>query len=241
MISLPTTLLRLGVAIVLGALVGLERETREHPAGLRTQALIALGSSLFTIISAYGFTSFLGTAHVQIDPTRIASYIVAGIGFLGAGAIFMARDKERVKGLTTAASIWLVAAVGLACGAGLLLEAIAATALALIVLVLLRYVERLLLPRQFSSSSTQHLHIEATSVTGEFIGTLYDVCTRSNITIEKLGVRTEEGATIIAVACHVPDAATLAHVVGELHALPGVRAVHANLDSTHKDTPLSAI
>src|SRR5579863_8810220 len=165
-ISFLEILLRLGVAIVLGAVIGLERESTEHTAGLRTQALVALGSALFTIISAYGFISFLGIPHVQIDPTRIASYIVAGIGFLGAGSIF--RDQHRVRGLTTAATVWLVAAVGMACGAGFLWQAVIATIMALIILLALRYVENLMLLHGVEGflklgrlSEVQHLHIEA--------------------------------------------------------------------------------
>lgn len=86
-ISFSVILRRLGIAIVLGAVIGLEHESTEHGAGLRMQALVALSSSLFTIISTFGFVSFLGVPHIKIDPTRIASYVVAGIGFLGAGSI----------------------------------------------------------------------------------------------------------------------------------------------------------
>src|SRR6266567_9612720 len=155
MISFPEILLRLAVALLLGAVVGFEREQKEHAAGLRTLALVSLGCALFTIISAYGFLELLTIPHTTIDPTRIASYIVAGIGFLGGGTIFLSRQNEKVKGLTTAATIWVIAAIGLACGAGLLLEALATTVLMLFVLVLLPIVERAILPR--SLSSTHHL------------------------------------------------------------------------------------
>lgn len=229
-ISFLEILLRLGLALILGAIIGLERESTEHTAGLRTQALVALGSSLFTIISAYGFTSFLGIPHIQIDPTRIASYIVAGIGFLGAGSIF--RDQQRVRGLTTAATVWLVAAVGMACGAGMLLTAVAATIMALIILILLRYVERLFLLGR--SSEAQHLHIEATPVSGQFTGQVYDACTHAGITVEKLTVRPDQEVDTVIVACHAPNAATLSQVIGELRALPGVRTVHADLRGTDK-------
>ncbi len=229
-ISFLEILLRLGLALILGAIIGLERESTEHTAGLRTQALVALGSSLFTIISAYGFTSFLGIPHIQIDPTRIASYIVAGIGFLGAGSIF--RDQQRVRGLTTAATVWLVAAVGMACGAGMLLTAVAATIMALIILLLLRYVERLFLLGR--SSEAQHLHIEATPVSGQFTGQVYDACTHAGITVEKLTVRPDQEVDTVIVACHAPNAATLSQVIGELRALPGVRTVHADLRGTDK-------
>src|SRR5256885_17220878 len=145
MYSLLTILLRRGLAVYLGALIGLERESREHAAGMRTNALVSLGSCLFTIVSAFGFLDFTSTPHVQIDPTRIASYIVAGIGFLGAGTIFLSRETNKVRGLTTAATVWLVAAIGMACGAGLLVVAVASTALGVICLDVLPLMERGLL------------------------------------------------------------------------------------------------
>jgi putative Mg2+ transporter-C (MgtC) family protein len=141
--SLPTlnwdeALLRLALAAVLGGLIGVERELREREAGLRTHLLVALGSALFTIVGAYGFHDFLdsGEAVVRADPTRIAAQIVTGIGFLGAGAII--RQGFSVRGLTTAATLWVVAAVGLAAGAGYYSAAVITTALVLIALYPLR-------------------------------------------------------------------------------------------------------
>lgn len=110
---------RLLVALLLGAVIGWERELQRMPAGFRTHALVALGSAIFTVVSAFAFTGSLS------DPTRIAAQIVSGVGFLGAGTIF--RTPSTVRGLTTAASIWLVAAVGLLAGAGLYVVAIATT------------------------------------------------------------------------------------------------------------------
>jgi putative Mg2+ transporter-C (MgtC) family protein len=143
--SLPTlnwdeSLLRLALAAVLGGLIGMERELREREAGLRTHLLVALGSALFTIVGAYGFHAFLdsGAAVVRADPTRIAAQIVTGIGFLGAGAII--RQGLSVRGLTTAATLWVVAAVGLAAGAGYYSAAVITTALVLIALYPLRIV-----------------------------------------------------------------------------------------------------
>lgn len=237
-ISFAAVVLRLGVAIVLGAVIGLERESTEHSAGLRTQALVALGSSLFTIISAFGFVSFLSVPHIQIDPTRIASYVVAGIGFLGAGSIFMARTQERVRGLTTAASVWLVAAVGMACGAGLLLEATAAAILALIILVLLRFVEQYLLRDQLADL-TQHLYIEAASLSGPLFSQIYDTCVRTSITVESLKVHAEQELDSIEVRCHIPDTATLAQVINELRALPEVRAIHTHLHGSDQENLLT--
>ncbi|HLZ60937.1 MAG TPA: MgtC/SapB family protein [Ktedonosporobacter sp.] len=232
MISFPVLLLRLGVAMVLGAIIGLERESTEHAAGLRTQALVALGSSLFTIISAYGFLSFLNIPHVQIDPTRIASYIVAGIGFLGAGSIFLVHNQERVRGLTTAASVWLVAAVGMACGAGLLLEAIATTILALIVLVLLRLVERAL---TLKPRGKQTLLIETESLSGSTFSQIYESCTSRHVVVEALKVRAEGELDTIEVLCHIPDTTTLTQLIDEMRMQPGVRAVQIQLHNSDKE------
>ncbi|MCU1613354.1 MAG: magnesium transporter MgtC [Frankiales bacterium] len=115
----------LGLAFVLSALIGLERELRHKPAGLRTLTVVGLASALFVQISKYGFFDVVGP-DVHIDPSRVAAQVVSGLGFLGAGLIFVRRD--RVRGLTTAAALWLVSAVGMAAGAGLVLLAVVVTA-----------------------------------------------------------------------------------------------------------------
>jgi putative Mg2+ transporter-C (MgtC) family protein len=131
-------LLRLALAGALGGAIGLERELREREAGFRTHLLVAVGSALFTIVGAYGFHDFLdsGANVVRADPTRIAAQVVTGIGFLGAGAII--RQGFSVRGLTTAATLWVVAAVGMAAGAGYYTAAVFTTALVLIALYPLR-------------------------------------------------------------------------------------------------------
>ncbi|MCW2793132.1 MAG: magnesium transporter MgtC [Nocardioides sp.] len=106
----------LGLAFALSSLIGLERELRQKSAGLRTHTLVGVGAALFMLVSKYGFDDVLGE-HVTLDPSRVAAQIVSGIGFIGGGLIFVRRDA--VSGLTTAASIWLTAAVGMAAGAGL--------------------------------------------------------------------------------------------------------------------------
>jgi putative Mg2+ transporter-C (MgtC) family protein len=126
---------RLALAAVLGGAVGAERELSDQPAGLRTHMLLVLGACLFTLVSAYGFGR--GT-----DPSRIAAQIVTGIGFLGGGAIL--RHGASIRGLTTAASIWATAALGVAVGAGRYLLAVGATVLILITLVGLRAVRNVL-------------------------------------------------------------------------------------------------
>lgn len=121
-------ILRLLLAAVLGAIIGFQRERAGKQAGLRTNILICVGAALFTVASLYGFGGE--------DPARVAAGIVTGIGFLGAGAIMRGRGSEGVAGLTTAATIWIVAGIGLAAGAGLYLVAAVATVLVLIVLLL---------------------------------------------------------------------------------------------------------
>lgn len=132
--------LRLVTATVLAGLVGLDREHRRSAAGLRTHALVGMSSCLLMIVSAFGFADILGTPGVGLDPSRIAAQIVTGIGFLGAGTIIAHGDS--VRGLTTAASIWAVAALGIAVGGGMYRAAILGTALALILLLVMRPIER---------------------------------------------------------------------------------------------------
>lgn len=126
---------RLLAATAMGAAIGLEREYHAKEAGIRTHLLVAVGSCLFMILSAYGFDAFLAKDHVSFDPSRIASQVVTGIGFIGAGTIIF--QKQMVRGLTTAAGLWVTAAIGLACGIGMYMIAVVSTALVLISLGLL--------------------------------------------------------------------------------------------------------
>lgn len=115
----------LGLAFVLSAAIGMERERRQRDAGLRTQAIVGVAAALFTLVSKYGFADVIGP-DVRLDPSRIAAGIVSGIGFIGGGLIFVRQDA--VRGLTTAAAVWLTAAVGMAAGAGLPVLAVLVTA-----------------------------------------------------------------------------------------------------------------
>jgi putative Mg2+ transporter-C (MgtC) family protein len=172
--TLPTlnwdeSLLRLSLAAVLGGMIGVERELREREAGLRTHLLVALGSALFTIVGAYGFHAFLdsGQSVVRADPTRIAAQIVTGIGFLGAGAII--RQGLSVRGLTTAATLWVVAAVGLAAGAGYYSAAVITTAVVLIALWPLRIAAYRILRRFRADDGRLLVELPAGTPPGELI------------------------------------------------------------------------
>src|SRR5436189_5352870 len=133
-LSTTELILRLLVAAALGAVVGIERDSAAKGAGARTHALVALGAALFTVAGAYGFSDI--PKGPNIDPARVAAQVATGVGFIGAGAIL--RHGTTVRGVTTAATVWLAASVGLAAGAGGWLAAIIATAMALLVLVVLQ-------------------------------------------------------------------------------------------------------
>jgi putative Mg2+ transporter-C (MgtC) family protein len=149
-------LARLLLAAVLGSAVGWERERLQWAAGLRTHMLVAVGSCLMIIVSAYGFTSVLGP-RVILDPSRVAAQVVTGVGFLGAGSIIL--RNEAIKGLTTAASVWAVAGVGLAAGAGLYSAAVATTVIILVILAGLKPLEE----RYRASRTNLELRIKARS------------------------------------------------------------------------------
>lgn len=130
-------IIRLLFAAVLGGVIGLEREYHAKEAGFRTHVLVAVGSALFMLISQYGFDAFLGVKSVSFDPSRIASQVVTGIGFIGAGTIIF--QKKFIRGLTTAAGIWVTGAIGLACGCGMYFIAAVTTAIVILVLSIINY------------------------------------------------------------------------------------------------------
>ena len=125
-------ILRIFVAAILGGLIGLEREYRSKEAGFRTHFLVAMGSALFMIVSAYGFEGAMNSDLQRWDVSRVASQVVSGIGFIGAGTIIFRKAENVVSGLTTAAGLWVVAAIGLACGGGMYKVAVASSLLVLI-------------------------------------------------------------------------------------------------------------
>ncbi len=146
MISTKEIVLRLLVAAALGALVGLERERKDWTAGLRTHMIVCTGSCLVILVSAFGFRDILGTPNVVLDPSRVAAQVISGIGFLGAGTILFLR-QEVVRGLTTAAGLWTVAAVGLATGSGMYVAACVTTLIVLITLAFLNPVKQMIYDR----------------------------------------------------------------------------------------------
>ncbi|GAA3073432.1 MULTISPECIES: MgtC/SapB family protein [Actinomycetes] len=158
-------------AFVLSAVIGIEREVRLKSAGARTHILVGLGSALFTLVSAYGFAPLLGD-EVILDPSRIAAQIVTGIGFLGAGVIFVRQNI--VSGLTTAASIWVTAAVGMACGAGMPVIAALTVVLYLLAVTVITVVARRL-PHHSRSRVFQVRYLDGRGVLRDVLGRASDL------------------------------------------------------------------
>ena len=142
-ITYPELIVRLVLAVLFGGMVGIEREWSNHAAGFRTHILVCLGSATIMLMSIYGFSDFVYESQVRVDPARLAAQVISGIGFLGAGAIL--RNGNMIKGLTTAASVWVVAAIGLCVGAGFYVGAGLCTFLVLVSLYLLNRWEKHLL------------------------------------------------------------------------------------------------
>lgn len=132
-------LMRIFCAAILGGIIGLEREYRAKEAGFRTHFLVALGSALFMIVSAYGFSDAMNNELQRWDVSRVAAQVVSGIGFIGAGTIIFRKAENIVSGLTTAAGLWVTAAMGLACGGGMYVLAIGSTVMVLLGLEAFNY------------------------------------------------------------------------------------------------------
>ncbi|REK71695.1 MgtC/SapB family protein [Paenibacillus paeoniae] len=133
-------LIRLALALLLGGLIGLEREQSNHAAGLRTNILVCLGACLLMLLSIYGFSDFVDEPNVRVDPARLAAAVITGVGFLGAGTILF--TGKSITGLTTAASLWVVAAIGLAVGAGFYFASTSVTVMVLLTLWLFNKLEK---------------------------------------------------------------------------------------------------
>lgn len=175
----------LGLALVLSALIGLEREIRQKSAGLRTYTLVGLASALIMLVSKYGFTDLLAQGRVVLDPSRMAAQIVSGIGFIGGGVIFVRKDL--VRGLTTATTIWVTAAVGMACGGGLPLLAIAVTGANFVVVFGFRPLERLLPKSRWAPSSLSVSYEDGRGILRDIL----TICTHEEFAVT--GVEVERG------------------------------------------------
>jgi putative Mg2+ transporter-C (MgtC) family protein len=218
MAGFQTSAARLLIAALLSALVGVERQWRGHPAGMRTHMLLGIGAALATLVGEYGFPEIVGR---QLSaPDRIAAQIVSGIGFLGAGTIL--KQRSGVHGLTTAASLWAVATIGIAVGAGLWAAASLTTAVLIIILVPLAWVERRLRPQPMALSitltlSTPELALAAVEHAVQAAGGSVQALQR------RRAADGSAGQVIIEVATEQPR--TLSAWVTALEGLPGIASV----------------
>lgn len=217
----PSQLLALLVALVLCTLVGVERELRQKSAGLRTHTLVGLGSALFVVVSKYGFHDVIADPDVSLDPSRLAAQIVSGIGFIGAGLIFVRRDI--VRGLTTAATIWVAAAVGTAAGAGLWLAAAAVTAGHFLVALgyppVLRWLTR-------SRPATVALLVSHED-TPEVVREILLVATRQQFAVQRVRAlkRQDTDTPVVDLALQVHGSGDHTDLIAALSRITGVRSV----------------
>ncbi len=221
----------LGLALALSSLIGLEREHRQKSAGLRTYTLVGFAAALIMLVSKYGFSDVIENGRVVLDPSRVAAQIVTGIGFIGGGVIFMKRDV--VRGLTTAAIVWLTAAVGMACGAGLPLLAIAVTAGHFIVVSAFPYIAQLL-----PGSNYATVPVRLTYEGGR--GTLRNAlvaCTSRHYSVGAIEVEptglSENVATVIITLNGVERNAPLASLLSDV---PGALAVRVGSENGQSDS-----
>ncbi|MCQ6562735.1 MgtC/SapB family protein [Paenibacillus mendelii] len=186
-ISYTEMTIRLVLALVLGGLIGLERELGGHSAGFRTHILVCLGSSIIVLLSMYGFSEFAAEPNVRMDPARLAAQVISGIGFLGAGTIL--RTGLTISGLTTAASLWVVASIGLAVGAGFYYGAAIGTLLVVISLFLLNKVEKV-----FSRAKKHHEILFKIHRSSAGLNQIVVKMKSFGIQIDKLVIESEDGA-----------------------------------------------
>ncbi|ADL07999.1 MgtC/SapB family protein [Thermosediminibacter oceani] len=209
--------LRLFLSILLGGIIGLERESINRPAGFRTHVLVCAGSTLTMLVSLYMFEKY--RALTPMDPARIAAQVVSGIGFLGAGTII--RVGPTVKGLTTAASLWTVGSIGLAVGSGFYLGAIAATFLTFVTLISLSRIENFIVGKKF----LQPLSLVVYDKPGQ-IGRIGTILGEMGVGIKKIRIEsTENSRMVIVLLLRLPSNVSLDEVIARLSQIEGIYSI----------------
>jgi putative Mg2+ transporter-C (MgtC) family protein len=217
---------RLGLALALSTAIGVEREIRQKNAGMRTYALVGTGAALFMLVSTYGFTDVLQNKLIVLDPSRVAAQVVSGIGFIGAGLIFVQRGN--VRGLTTAAGVWATAGVGLAAGGDLPILATGGTVVYLLVSVGYPYITRYMPGTEALLSPLLITYADGAGVLRKLVGE----CSASGFAIADLLVEREadggdDGERTVTVRLALRGRGSIAQLTGELGALDGVFSVRA--------------
>ncbi|OCT14684.1 magnesium transporter MgtC [Paenibacillus pectinilyticus] len=215
--------IRLVLALFLGGLIGFEREVSSHAAGLRTHILVCVGSALVMLLSIYGFSAFVNETNVRLDPSRLAAQVISGIGFLGAGTIMF--NGRSITGLTTAASLWVVAGIGLAIGAGFFYPAVLVCFMVLISLWILNKVEH----RYFNGKKVRILKIKALDQPGT-LGLITTILGKHKIDIKQIKLEElEDGSetdhVLITFHVTIPKPSIISIVLEETNQMQGVTGV----------------
>ncbi|GMK46357.1 methyltransferase [Paenibacillus glycanilyticus] len=219
--------LRLLLAMLLGGLIGLEREQSNHAAGLRTNILVCIGSCLLMLLSIYGFSSFVNETNVRVDPARLAAAVITGVGFLGAGTILF--TGKSITGLTTAASLWVVSAIGLAVGAGFYFAAVTTTVLVLLILWAFNKLEK-----RYISTKREHKLVLQADEQSTIVLTLNALLTEKQITIRKVmleeSAKHEQGVQqfMLHLTVQLPKNESLLALLEQIKQMEGVHCVSSD-------------
>lgn len=215
-------LIRLLLAAALGAVIGVNRGRLEWAAGLRTHMLVCVGAALAMIVSAFGFADVLKRPDIVLDPSRIAAQVISGIGFLGAGTILFLQREQVIRGLTTAAGLWAVSAIGLAAGSGMFLAATVATAVIWVILALLKPIER-----RFIQKHNQRPRVTARLGGAPALAAMEEVLSRHHLATFKIILRRHDsGEDIVDILFErTVRAEQLATLVDGLRQIEGLRSV----------------
>ncbi|MBX6379393.1 MAG: MgtC/SapB family protein [Thermoflavifilum aggregans] len=232
MLTTEQLIIRLVVAALLGSLVGLERQRLDWAAGLRTHMMVCVGSALVIIVSAYGFNDVLIKEKVVLDPSRVAAQVVSGIGFLGAGTILFLRH-EAIRGLTTAAGLWTVAAIGLAVGSGLYEAGVITTILALIILALMKPLEKYIVAGR--RSRNLKLLVDRKYISLQLLEQMLD---KQNIELEQMVIQrgdTSDEDYILLTMSRATSKKKLTGLAESLRAIKGIKEVSFQTDKSLYD------
>ncbi len=220
MLSTNEIIIRLALASLFGALIGLERERKHWAAGLRTHMMVCVGACLIMMVSAFGFSDILGTPNVTLDPSRIAAQVVSGIGFIGAGTILLLKQGT-IKGLTTASGLWTVAAIGLATGGGMYFAAIATTVIAIIILWALKPLEMMYLKK--NKQKVLKITTQTESSNNEI---LKKILTNSAIKIQNFSFEKNEDELVYQLEFENENTVVLDDIINEIKQLSSVKSIY---------------
>ncbi len=219
MLSWSEILIRLSLASLFGALIGLERQRKDWAAGMRTHMMVCVGSCLIMIVSTFGFSDILGTDHVVLDPSRIAAQVISGIGFIGAGTILLLKQGT-IRGLTTASGLWTVAAIGLATGSGLYFAAGATTVIALIILWALQPLEQAY-SQKFKQKTLRIVAKQNASNTG----ILKNLLDKTDLKIHTFTLDRDDEESVFQLKFDNTDLTKIEDVISELKKDPAIKEI----------------